>query len=406
MNATPEVRQLARAAPARVLACGAYLKNRACLIDGRSVLWSPVHGDLGDPANRIALERSTEALLAAASGPPQAVAHDLHPEFHSTQAALVVAQRLAVPAIAVQHHHAHIGVALAEQDARPGPLDPACNPVIGLALDGMGLGDDGDLWGGELLWVHGARTAHRWRRLDHLPPLPLPGGDAAAREPWRMAAAALHELGRGDEIEARYATEVGVAAARTVRAMLQRDLLCPRGSSAGRWFDAAAAALGLCLRQRSEAEAALALEALARGAMRAQAQPEPDPGAAWPDLLPCVGELFKLAALGREGQARGALRFHRVLAAVLARRACELAHECGAQTIVFGGGCFANEVLREYLVASLHRAGLQVLQPRYPGVGDAGLALGQAWVAACAVRAGASVQREQAQPPAVAMAIA
>ena len=83
--------------------------------------------------------------------------------------------------IAVQHHHAHFGVALAEHDDRPGPDDPAGDPVIGLALDGMGLGDDGALWGGELPWVHGARTAHRWRRLDHLPLLPLPDGGAEAQ---------------------------------------------------------------------------------------------------------------------------------------------------------------------------------------------------------------------------------
>ena len=130
-----------------MLACGAFLKNRACLIDGDQAHWSALHGDLGDATSRDALAQALDTLLARATGPLHAVAHDLHPDFYSTHLAIALAQRLGVPAIGVQHHHTHIGVVLAEQ-----PVD---GPVIGLALDGMGLGHDGGTWGGEVLWVGG-----------------------------------------------------------------------------------------------------------------------------------------------------------------------------------------------------------------------------------------------------------
>ena len=136
-----------------------------------------------------------------------AIAHDLHPDFASTHVALEWAERLHLPARAVQHHHAHLGVVMAEQ----GWSD---DTVCGWALDGVGLGWDGTAWGGELLWVDGAAM----KRLGHLPVLALPGGDAAARDPWRMAAALLHAAGRGDEIPARLFPAVGEASARGVRA--------------------------------------------------------------------------------------------------------------------------------------------------------------------------------------------
>lgn len=247
---TPTVLALPRAAPRRVLAFGAWLKNSAGLLEGDRFLLSALHGDLGTPEACIALERSVQALVAAAGGPIEAVAHDLHPDFHSTRLALHWAERLGVPAIGVQHHQAHLAVLQAEAGLVDGPL-------LGLALDGVGLGTDGTAWGGELLRLdaHGG-----FERLAHLPPLALPGGDVAAREPWRLVAAVLHALGRGDEIEPRLAPVVGTAAAQGVRTMLARGLNCPASTGAGRWFDAAAGVLGLSVRQREEAEAAIALE--------------------------------------------------------------------------------------------------------------------------------------------------
>ena len=292
-----------------VLACGAWLKNTACLLQGDQVLWSPLHGDLGDPQSCLDLAASLDALLACAEVTPQAIAHDLHPDFYSSQLAVTLAEKLNVPAMAVQHHHAHIAALMAEHG-----LD---GPVLGLALDGVGLGSDGAAWGGELLWV----ASDAWRRLGYLLPLPLPGGDVAAREPWRLAAAALHLLGRDDEILSRLGPLVGQQSANTVAQMLARNLNCPPSSGAGRWFDAAAGILGISVRQQFEAEAAIALERLAAEYLTAHAEPAID--GLWHiradgvlDLQPLLTRLFELADGGRS--AEGAALFHLTLAAALA----------------------------------------------------------------------------------------
>ena len=380
---------LPKAAPARVLACGAYLKNTACLLDGCRVVWSAPHGDLTAAANREALNKSVEQLLRLASGPIEAIAHDMHPDIYSSHIALSLADRLGIRAIPVQHHHAHIAVVQAEQGV--------ADDVIGLALDGVGLGMDGGAWGGEVLWVDA--SAQRWRRLDHLAPILLPGGDAAAYEPWRMAAAVLHGLGRGQEIETRFSASVDAHAARIVHRMLDRHVNSPATTSAGRWFDAAAAALGLCLHQSIEAEAAMMLEHHAHIWLDAH----PDFDFPWTslDLAPVVAKLFAVAdhitdpcadqnadfddEPASQQIARGAALFHLGLVNGLACSAIAAARQHGVQAVVLGGGCFLNKVLSEQLSARLRSAGLAVLRPQSVSCGDAGIALGQAWVAACAV---------------------
>ena len=373
MNPLAHAARLPRRAPARLLACGAYLKNRACLIDGDHVFWSAAHGDLGEAGSREALVQSVEALLLRASGPVQAVACDQHPDFYSTRLAQALAQRLGVPVVGVQHHHAHVGVVLAELGR--------VHAVIGVALDGMGLGVDGTAWGGEVLWVPGAESLQPWRRLDHLATLAQPGGDIAAREPWRLAASVLFSLGRGDEIVPTFAPIVGDGAARVLHAMLQRGLNCPPSSGAGRWFDAAAGALGVSVRQACEAEAAIALEALASGwlARQGDAVVFDRPSL---DLAPLVGTLFASRSGGGDALARGAAQFHRALASGLVHCVVRHAAELGCRQIVLSGGCFANQVLRSAMRAGLQRHGLDVLEPQAAGCGDAGLALGQAWLSA------------------------
>ena len=383
MNPLAHSMRLPRPAPAPVLACGAYLKNRACLIDGDVAYWSADHGDLGSAGSRDALVQSVEALLAQASAPVQAIACDLHPDFYSTRLAHDLAQRLGVPAIGIQHHHAHVGVVLAEQGM--------AGPVIGVALDGMGMGTDGGAWGGEVLWLPGAHAVPGWRRLDHLAPLAQPGGEAAAREPWRLAAAVLFVLGRADEIVPTFAPAVGAGTARLLHEMLQRGLNCPPSSSAGRWFDAAAGALGISVRQGFEAEAALALEALAGEWLAIH----PDFQVDWPSLAlaPVVGELFALRAAGNDARARGAARFHLALASGLANSVAAHAAGFDCNRVVLAGGCLANRILGGALRTALRGRGLTVLEPQSAGCGDAGLALGQAWIAACdaATRAGVAV---------------
>lgn len=366
---------LPRPAPARVLAAGAWLKNTACRLDGDALHASRLHGDLGTAEACRALDTSLQALAAA--GPLDAIAHDLHPDFASTHAALALADALGIPAVPVPHHHAHIAAVLAEtgHDA----------PVIGLALDGVGLGPDGTAWGGELLWVHGAAC----RRLGHLGALALPGGDVAAREPWRMAAALLHALGRGDDIVTRLGPRVGETAARGVHTMLVRGLNCPTSTSAGRWFDAAAGLLGFSDRQAVEAEAAIALERAATAWLAGHAEPR----------LPATA--LDLRALGHaladtRDPAEGAAVFHLALAQALADAAIEAAHAQGVRTVAFGGGCFANRLLSRRLQARLAAAGLTVLRSSWNPCGDAGLALGQAWVAAHAMCNGRVARQEQA----------
>ncbi|WP_443699477.1 Kae1-like domain-containing protein [Pseudomonas sp.] len=353
-----------------VLACGAWLKNTACLVQGDQVLWSPLHGDLGDPQSCLDLTASLDALLACAEITPQAIAHDLHPDFYSSQLAVTLAEKLNVPAVAVQHHHAHIAALMAEHG-----LD---GPVLGLALDGVGLGSDGAAWGGELLWV----ASDAWRRLGYLLPLPLPGGDVAAREPWRLAAAALHLLGRDAEILSRLGPLVGQQSANTVAQMLARTLNCPPSSGAGRWFDAAAGILGISVRQQFEAEAAIALERLAAEYLATHAEPAID--GLWQiradgvlDLLPLLTRLFELADGARS--AEGAALFHLTLAAALADW---IERQSTTLPVLLGGGCFANRLLSARLTQRLTAKGLAVFSAQAVSCGDAGLALGQAWVAA------------------------
>lgn len=348
-----------------VLAAGAWFKNALCAVRDGEARMSPVVGDLNTSDACIAHEAAATELLDWL-GTPAAIAHDLHPDFHSSRHAAELAVRLGVPAIAVQHHHAHIASVCAEHGHE--------GPVIGLALDGVGLGTDNTPWGGELLRVDGAR----FERLGHLEPLALPGGDRAAREPWRMAAAVLHDLRRGGEIAGRYA---GEAAATTVLTMLERDINCPRTSSAGRLFDAASGLLGLCLKMEMDAEAAIKLEQAATQRISTEGWPvamidgwQYDAGRL--DLRPLLGRLADAT-----DAAAGAALFHATLVAALGEWTAEAAVTANLKTIAVGGGCFFNRLLAAGLRDNLEQRGLTVLAPIKLVPGDAGLALGQAWVA-------------------------
>lgn len=360
-----------------VLALGAWLKNAACRLTAGRATMSAQHGDLGDPRACAALEASVAALLQDVPHRPAAVAHDLHPDFFSTRLAWRLAAEWGVPAIGVQHHHAHIAAVMAEHGLR--------RPVIGLALDGVGLGSDGTAWGGELLRV----GAGDWQRLGHLWPLHLAGGDAAAREPWRMAAAVLHALGCGDEIPRRFGGVAGPAVARGVQRLLAQGLHSPPTSSTGRWFDAAAAALGLSVKQSHEAEAAIALEQAAARWLDSGREP------AWPgraivgndgtlDLRPLLAPLFDQPPAAVDAAAAG---FHAALAEALAGWAAAAAERCDIDTVCLGGGCFLNQVLSTHVTRHLQARRLRVLRPLQYTCGDAALALGQAWAAALQLHA-------------------
>jgi len=359
---TPRAIRLPRSGPS-ILALGGYLKNTLCVTRGDEAYVSQHIGGLDNPATCAMFQEVTRHLLDILQVRPEAVAHDLHPDFFSSRHALELADAWDVPAVAVQHHHAHIAAVAAEHGVE--------GPLLGLALDGVGLGADGTAWGGELLRVEGAEFS----RLGHLTPLPLPGGDKAAKEPWRMAAAALFLLGRTDEIPHRFP---GQPLARQLHVMLERDLHCPPTTSLGRWFDAAAGLLGIREAMTYEGQAAMLLEGLAE--QHGDLAPMTDGFVLHDDgrldLLPLLARLTDEA-----DTARGAALFHATLARALADWTLLTAQQQGLDTVALGGGCFLNHILTRTLSARLAGHGLRVLEARQIPPNDGGLSLGQAWVA-------------------------
>lgn len=349
-----------------VLALGAHLKAAACVLAGRDAVLTPHVGDLDHPATVDALEGAVDHLLRLTGVTPVAVAHDWHPDFASTRLAERLADRLGLRRIGVQHHHAHALAVAAEHQLE--------GSFIAIALDGFGLGERREAWGGEIIDVTGAR----FHRIAHLADLAEPGGDIAAREPWRIAAALLSQLGRGAEITRRFADE---ASAAPLARALSAGLTVPTTSSAGRWFDAAAALLGVARRNRFEGEAAMRLEGLVT---------RPTPMADGWRLVDGAIDLTALAlALADEPDpARGADLFHGTLIEALAATAITAARKAGRSGIVLCGGCFLNRHLVEGLTDRLADAGLSVFAARQAPANDGGLALGQA-VAARLIMEGA-----------------
>jgi hydrogenase maturation protein HypF len=347
-----------------VLATGGWLKNTICLTRGNEAFVSAHVGDLGAAGPRRLLVEAVDRLRQFLGVQPVAVAHDLHPDFFSSQHAQALAAHWGVPALPVQHHVAHGAAVLAEHGHT--------GPALALVLDGTGLGTDGQVWGGELLRLDpGARMV----RLAHLPGLPLPGGDRAAAEPWRIGAALLCALGRGDEVAQRFAAEP----AATMLGRLLAAGKAPQTSSAGRLFDAAAALIAGVHHNSHEAHAAMQLEALANRA--AGARPWAD---AW--VLDAQGRLQWTGLWARmaaprttlDRQAEAAAAFHTTLADAMVAWTAWHARAQGLQAVALGGGCWLNRLLRQAVVAGLTAQGLLVLEARAVPPGDGGLSLGQA----------------------------
>lgn len=356
----PQAIELPRSGPA-MLAMGGDLKNTFCISRGSQAYVSQHNGDLDNAAACRALEENLERWLTALAIEPQCMVHDRHPDFFSSRLARRIAAEHGLPCLAVQHHHAHIAAVMAERGVT--------GPVLGVALDGFGLGDDGGLWGGELLRVEGARC----RRLGHLRELSLPGGDRAAREPWRMAASVLHALGCDEMIDRRFP----YPAAGAVREMLAKGVNAPLTSSAGRWFDAAAGLLGVSSHSSYEGQAAMQLEALALShgpvsPYRDGYRLTPDGGI---DLLPLLARLTDERDAGY-----GAALFHATLVVALGEWVIGAAQRESLRDTALNGGCFINSLLRHGLATELRAAGLNVHQARQVPPNDGGLSLGQAWL--------------------------
>jgi hydrogenase maturation protein HypF len=326
------------------VAAGAELKSTFCVARGTEAFLSPHLGDLDSPAAYRAFLDDLELYLQMLSVEPEVVAYDLHPEYLATKWALGQEAEL----VAVQHHHAHAAACLAEHGGE--------GPTLALVFDGTGFGTDGTLWGGELLRCDLAS----FERLAHLEPVPLPGGEAAIREPWRVAAAHLERAG----LPVRWK---GWA---QVREGLKLDP--PRSSGMGRLFDAVAAILGVRDTVRYEGQAAIELEHLAGDV---PADPYP-----WR-----FGATTELVALCHSEHERGrplaeiAARFHETLAAAAAQ-ACAEAGE--PRTVVLSGGTFQNLRLLESTRCRLEALGFRVLSHRLVPPNDGGISYGQAAVAA------------------------
>jgi hydrogenase maturation protein HypF len=352
-----------------VLAVGGELKATVCFARGDEAILSQHLGDLHD-ADTFAFFGETIGKLERLAGTePELVAHDLHPDYRSTRWADRFARERGIETRAVQHHHAHVASCLVEH-GRTGR-------VLGVVFDGTGLGADGTLWGGEILEA----DLSGFRRLGHLRPIALLGGEAAIREPWRLAAAALFDAGapEADLLEA-----VGAPRAALARQLWERPGLAPRATGAGRWFDAVSALAGVCSESTYDGQAAIELEAVVE---EGAAEPYPfaveaPPGAPFVlDLRPMVRAIAGELRDGAVAPGLVSARFHRTMAEIVAA-ACVRARESGAaESVALSGGCFQNRRLAELAKAVLERRGFEVLLQRRVPCNDGGLALGQAAVA-------------------------
>lgn len=360
------------------LAVGGDLKNVLCLGEGRRAWLSAHIGDMDDLATQHAFERAVAQMESITPVRPELLAADRHPAYRSARWADRNASGR--PVVRVQHHHAHVAAAMAEHG-----LDGS-RPVIGVAFDGTGYGDDGAVWGGEILLA----DYDGFTRFGHLAYAPLPGGDAAVRRPYRMALAHLRAAGIDWSDELACVSACPPDERRVLERQLERDLNCVPTSSMGRLFDAVSSLVGVCHAAGYEAQAAMELEAAALEApagdpvayafaLRPAGPTDSSPVLADPAaVLAAIVEDLRVGA----GPAVVAARFHRAVAG-LVHRVCALARERHAvETVALTGGVFANSLLSSACAAALGADGFTVLRHRLVPPGDGGLALGQLVVAA------------------------
>ncbi|WP_046470687.1 carbamoyltransferase HypF [Allosalinactinospora lopnorensis] len=350
-----------------VLGCGSELKTTFCLAAGDRAFLSQHIGDLENYETLHAYTTGIERFQRLFGIEPAVVAHDLHPEYLSTKYAV---DRTGVEVVGVQHHHAHIAACLAD-NAETGS-------VIGVALDGLGYGSDGTLWGGELL----VADLTGFERRGHLEPVPLPGGAAAIREPWRMAASYLDAAYEGDPPDDLPMVHRNAARWESVLAVARTGVNAPLTSSAGRLFDAVSALAGIRDRSSYEGQAAIELEQsadLGETSAYTAAITGTDPlRIHGTDLVRDVVDDL------RDGAAPGtvAARFHNGFVSAIARACFKLSLESGICTVALSGGVFQNVLLLCRLRDELEQAGLRVLTHRNVPANDAGISFGQAAVAA------------------------
>ena len=365
----PDEIPLETQSPKNVLALGSDLKNTFCLLRHNKAVLSQHIGDTANEQVRSQLSENLELFQHIYQFKPDIIAVDAHPGYFSSSIGKQLAEQQQIPSIEVLHHHAHIVSVMAEHN---------CNePVIGLALDGIGMGENGQLWGGECLLVDYQHSQY----LGGLPAVALPGGDLAAKQPWRNWLAHLHQfVPQWQEILTKTCTEPNW---QILVNAIERGLNCPPISSAGRLFDAVAYALGITPSSVSwEGEAACHLEALANtSSLATQAQSAVN----IPVKMPLIGNKLDLAYFWQSwlnyhaSVEDKAFAFHYALAQGFAELAANQARQHQCRTIVLSGGVIHNQLLRRLLKENLSE--FHVLSAHKLPMGDGGLSLGQAVIA-------------------------
>ncbi len=364
-----------------VLAVGGELKNTICLTKGKHAFLSQHVGDLENAESYRFFHEAIEHLERILEIRPEIIAYDLHPDYFSTKWAL---QQSGVELVGVQHHHAHIASCMAENHLE--------GRVIGFALDGTGYGSDGNIWGGEVL-IAGYED---FERAAHLEYVPLPGGAAAIREPWRMAVSYLaHHFGREAlRLDIPFVRQLNRPKVDRLLRMMEQGVNSPVTSSCGRLFDAVAALSGIRQQVNYEAQAAIELEM----AMASPGIESSDKDVAYPmklvpeddhwiigtrplfeALLDDLGHNLPVAAISR--------RFHNGLVEGFVELATLLRGRTALNRVCLSGGTFHNIYLSQRLEARLSEAGFEVFTQKEVPSGDGGLSLGQALVAAARLHA-------------------
>lgn len=372
----PEPISLPFELPVPLLACGGHLKNTFCLGKGRQAFVSHHIGDLENLATLTSFRKGIEHFERLFDIFPTAVAYDLHPEYLATKYAL----DLDTPQkIGVQHHHAHIASVLAEHGIN--------GPVIGVAADGTGYGTDGAVWGCEIMIA----DLTGFERVAHLAYMPLPGGEQAIHQPWRMTAAYLAQT-YGDSflsLDIPFMQQLDRTKWRTLSQMIARKLNCPPTSSLGRLFDAVAALLAIRSEVQYEGQAAIELEILAEKVEAQESYPftmsndKPMILDVTPMVHAIVSDIQQHVPV-----AQIAGRFHRSIAELLATACLTVREQTGMREIALSGGVFQNRLLLEQLQARLEQMAFRVYLNRGVPPNDGGLSLGQLAIAAAQIQNG------------------
>lgn len=367
-----------------ILAFGAEQVNTFALGKGQTILQSQYIGDLKNWETYSFYKQSLDRFMRLFRFTPKQLVCDLHPDYFSSREAEQMVEQLHIPLIKVQHHHAHATACMLEYGLR--------EPVLAVVMDGTGLGEDGKIWGGEFLLC----DRHYYTRRAHLEYVPLPGGDKAAMEPWRMAVALGWHYGLIPP--ASFVKRIGTTRIEMLQRMMEKGVNTPYTSSAGRIFDAVASLLGICDVCRWQAEAPVLLEQAAWKEMEKRKEDTSDVSLAdnylsssfctSPVVSPTdsleLSFLFKAIVEEVENSVAPemiALRFHYTLAALIYKKAVQEIQQTGVMKVVLSGGCFQNKLLTETLQYLFRQAGIPIYIPSRIPCNDSGIAVGQLAIA-------------------------